>query len=451
MVGIKGQRQPQATREHPEVVEQRQKSITVSMFIAMTVSTFVALSLLFGRPLFGSLLLSWIVLGALTAIYFFLLAAATNLAKARSDIHMLPAESQNDAVKAVMDVRVALEEEGIQTYQGNLMYPSEIAFEELRSRTEPQGILAMLQPDEKVDATVALIPRNKRPDLQRRPINATLHVVLFILTMITTTIAGALHEGVNLLTSPGQFTVGLPYSLALMAVLGLHELGHYLVARKYQMDVTPPYFMPAPFALGTFGAFISMRSPSVNRKSMFDTSIAGPALGFVVAVVLLLIGLQTSTPGKALFDSPLLSPYVGSSMMFTLIATMVNPALQYGASLDLNPIAFAGWLGLLVTALNLIPIGQLDGGHVLQAMLGPKWGTTVSSISSLALLALALFVWPALLLFAFIAVLIAGRPSAALDGITPIGTWRNIAGVVAMLVLVMIFAPMPESVYTFLR
>jgi membrane-associated protease RseP (regulator of RpoE activity) len=435
-------------RPHPEVIEHRQKLLTSIMAVIVLAWSLIVLFLIFGQPLLGNLMLTTAALVVLGVSYFVLLMFSANLYKSASDVGMILPEFQNSAVTAIMDVRIALKENDVESYHGNLLMPSEQAFANLQRSTQQEGILASLQPDDKFEAQAILIPKQKRTDLKKRQTNTPLHVALFLITVVTTTIAGALHEGVNLLVHPEQFSLGLPYSLSLMAILGLHELGHYAVGRYHKMDVTPPYFLPAPFALGTFGAFISMRSPSVNRKVMFDTAFSGPFLGFVLSLVFLVIGLRTVEVGTHIFNTPLLSPNVGSSILFTLIASVVNPGLPYGASLDLNAFAFAGWLGLLVTAINLIPAGQLDGGHIVQAMLGPKSGNAVSTMAVIALLLTALFIWPSLLLFALLVLLLVGRSAPALDGISPIGIWRTAAGVSAMICLFLILLPLPIEIYS---
>jgi membrane-associated protease RseP (regulator of RpoE activity) len=190
-------------------------------------------------------------------------------------------------------------------------------------------------------------------------------LLLLFLTFLTTTFAGAAHQGVNLLRQPEQFAVGLPYSLGLLAILGFHEMGHYVVARWHGMNVTPPYFIPVPFALGTFGAFIQMRTPPESRKALLDVAVAGPLAGLVVAIPALYFGLKDSAivPARTV-ETLVASPAEASILMSFVTQAALGDALQAGEALQLNPLAFAGWLGLLVTALNLIPVGKLDGGHI---------------------------------------------------------------------------------------
>jgi membrane-associated protease RseP (regulator of RpoE activity) len=169
--------------------------------------------------------------------------------------------------------------------------------------------------------------------------------MLFLL-LITTTLAGASQQGVDLAQEPGRFTVGLPYSIGLLLILGVHELGHFFTARRYGMDVTPPYFIPVPFGLGTFGAFIQMRSYPANRRALFDVAVAGPLSGLVIAIPALLLGLPFSsvTAGSdgTVSHGLLHGATVGSSILFTVLTKLsLGDAAQYGALVQLSPLAFA--------------------------------------------------------------------------------------------------------------
>ncbi|MPZ21724.1 MAG: site-2 protease family protein, partial [Luteitalea sp.] len=277
-----------------------------------------------------------------------------------------------------------------------------------------------------------------------------LHLLLIALTHVTTTWAGALHQGINLLQEPARFTAGLSYSLGLMAILGAHEMGHYVAAIWHGMRVTLPYFIPVPFALGTFGAFIQLRSPSPSRRALFDVGVAGPLAGLAVAVPALLIGLPLSSVSTAAPSAGLhLGTDAGSSMLLTLIASVVIPdAIAEGHVIVLHPLAFAGWLGLLVTALNLIPIGQLDGGHIADAMFGPRASATIATLAMVTLVLLGLFVWSGLLFWAFIAFFIAGRKGLPpLNDLTVLDTRRLAVGIFSFALLVAILLPVPHGLY----
>src|SRR5437762_5305562 len=180
-----------------------------------------------------------------------------------------------EPVLEVMDVESATDSGGIRVFRGRLRESSSAAYERLKRAFAGRAV-PMLQPDPTAGATIALVPGPIEEESAERPVRPWLHWGLFALTLLTTTFAGAAHQGINLLGQPERFTAGLPYSLGLLAILGVHELGHYFTARHYGMRVTPPYFIPAPFALGTFGAFIQLRSPAENRRVLFDVAVAGP-------------------------------------------------------------------------------------------------------------------------------------------------------------------------------
>lgn len=412
------------------------------------VSVILGIIALMGIPLFGSAWISPLLLVAILIVMWIL--SVTSTIRTLSDLRMLESYQQHPVVREVMDVKVALEEEGVRTYRGLLRNEAPGVFDYLSRQLEPEDALLILEPDPKLGASITVISRGRRRDLQPRKINWALHSILFVFTLITTTTAGAGYLGANVFSNPEQMTLGIPYALALMTILGLHEAGHYFVARNYQMNVTPPYFLPGPFPLGTFGAFISMHSPSRNRQVMFDTAVAGPLIGLLVSVIVLSVGLMFTEAGHSVLTSELLSPRVGDSILLTLIALVANPSLPYHQSLTLHPLAFAGWLGLLITAINLFPAGQLDGGHLAQSMFGPIVGNIVSLLTMIGLFALALFVWPGLLLFAFFVLLIAGGTDRPLNNLTALDKKRQLLGAFAFVCLFAILVPMPAAVYQWL-
>jgi membrane-associated protease RseP (regulator of RpoE activity) len=365
--------------------------------------------------------------------------------------HLIEEREAPEPVAEVMDVHSAAEMGGVRVFRGRLRVASQEAFERLKRALAGRAI-PMLQPDEKAGAAIVLVPRAQGEEAaSERPIRPWLHWLLFGLTLITTTIAGAAHQGVNLLRQPEMFTVGLPYSLGLLSILGIHELGHYFTARHYGMSVTPPYFIPAPFALGTFGAFIQLRSPAENRRALFDVAVAGPLAGLVIAIPALLIGLRHSAviPDAAFAYPGALAASVESSALFAVISKLaLGDALEYGRLVRLSPLAFAGWLGLLVTALNLLPIGQLDGGHISRAMFGYRAGRIVSTVAMWTLLLVAVFFRPGLMMWAILVFFLAGRPIPPLDDLTPITRARMALGVFAFLILAAILAPVPASMWS---
>lgn len=368
------------------------------------------------------------------------------------ELRTLSESEQPETVREVMKVRIATAEAGVQIFRGRLRESASTAFEKLKRTFAPQRV-PLLQEDPKFGTAILLLPKCVEQEKLETPVRPWLHWLLFGATFLTTTWAGAAHQGVNLLREPERFAVGLPYSLGLLTILGVHELGHYFMARRHGINVTPPFFIPVPVALGTFGAFIQMRSPSENRCALFDVAVAGPLAGLVIAIPALLTGLRTSTilppdvtaaPGFAGGTS------AGSSLLFALLAKLsFGDALEFGHVVRLSPLAFAGWLGIFITGLNLLPIGTLDGGHAARAMFGSRTGGTIrsSSIAVWSLFLLALFVWPGLMMWALIAFFLAGTGTPPLNDLTPVTTGRRWLGYMTFLILAAVLIPLPHTLW----
>lgn len=377
---------------------------------------------------------------ALTAL---ILGRASRAAATAPSPHLLATEELPPVVRDVMDVQAAEELAGARSFRGTLRASPDVVFRRLRDGFGPD-IVPLLQSDHRGGAVIVLLPQPvERAVLERKP-HLWVNWLLFALTLVTTTWAGAAQQGINLLQTPGRFAAGLPYAVALLAILGIHELGHYVTARRHAMNVTPPYFIPVPFALGTFGAFIRMRSPSDDRRTLFDVAVAGPLAGLVVAIPVLLLGLRDSTivPAGAALHAGAASALPASSILVTWLAQVaLGDAIGAGDIIRLSPLAFAGWLGLFITGLNLLPIGQLDGGHAARAMFGSRIGGAISRVAMLSLFLLGLFVWPGLLTWAVIVFLIAGRGVPPLNDLTPIGPRRFALGLFTFAVLLLILIP----------
>ena len=359
----------------------------------------------------------------------------------------LAADELPPVVRQVMDVRLATEHNGVLAFRGPLRGAADQAYEDLKREAGGQ-MVPLVQEDEQLGAAVVLVPRSVEQATTERPVRPWVNWLLLALTVVTTTWAGAAHQGVDLLREPARFAVGLPYALGLVAILGVHELGHYFTAKRHGIRVTPPYFIPVPFALGTFGAFIQLRSPVENRRALFDVAVAGPLAGLVVAIPALLIGLRLSqvVPAGTPTEQHMMGgTSVGSSILFAALAKLsLGDALQYGHTLRLHPLAFAGWLGLFVTALNLLPIGQLDGGHIARTVFGNRVGRMISIVAMWTLILLALFVWPGLFMWAIIIFFIAGRSMPPLNDVTPVTRGRRWLGYATFLILLLIIAPLPR-------
>lgn len=266
-----------------------------------------------------------------------------------------------------------------------------------------------------------------------------LHLLLFVITLFTTLIAGAIQRGVNPLQDPLSLWKGIPFSFTLLLILGTHELGHYLMSRRHHVDVTLPYFIPAPSFIGTFGAVIKMKSPMYDRRTLLDVGAAGPLAGIAVAIPLLMIGLFLSDIVPYTSDQGI---RLGNCILFSFLNWVVNGSMPANASLVLHPIAFSGWIGLLVTSLNLIPVGQLDGGHVAYAILGPKQHNVARFFMGV-LLILGIVGWTGWLVwFALLMIIGIYHPPVVHDWI-PLDRKRKIAGWIALLVFIITFMPVP--------
>ncbi len=276
--------------------------------------------------------------------------------------------------------------------------------------------------------------------------NPRTNVILFLATLITTTAVGSLMAGSNPFTSIGGLAKGMSFSITLLSILGVHEFGHYFAARYWGVSVTLPYFIPAPFPpIGTFGAVIKMKSPIPNRKALVDIGAAGPIAGFIIAVVASIIGLSMSEiiPSRAA-ESLIYLP-LGDSIIFKFLIQMALGSLPDNTDIILHPVAFAGWLGLFVTALNLIPFGQLDGGHVLFA-LSPRFHELLRRIRIPLLLFMGLTFWAGWYVWALILLFI-GRPHPYPDNMdAKLGMLRKIIAFAAIIIFFLSIIPTPVTV-----
>ena len=275
---------------------------------------------------------------------------------------------------------------------------------------------------------------------------------LLLLTILTTTVVGAGLSGITaqqLENNSSLLLQGLPYSLGLIAILGLHEFSHYLTAVKYKIKTTLPYFIPIPFFLGTFGAFIQMRSPVPTRKALFDVAVAGPLGGIIIAIPLLFWGLSLSeivplTNQSSLLNFQALNPQF--SFFLSIVAKLaLGSNLIAGKAIHLHPLAVAGYVGIIVTALNLMPVGQLDGGHIVHAMYGQKTAIIIGQLTRLFMFILAL-VQPDFLLWAIILLLMPVSDQPALNDVTELDNKRDLLGLFSLALLLSILLPLPEAV-----
>lgn len=269
------------------------------------------------------------------------------------------------------------------------------------------------------------------------------HLFLFILTLFSTLIAGALHTGIDLLKEPEKIYKGLPFALTLMTILLVHELSHYFASKKHHTKATLPYFIPAPTIIGTFGAFIKMKSPIMTRKALVDIGASGPIAGFIISVIVSMIGLSLSKVVAIGETKGALG--LGDSLLFSFLSDMIlnyQPGFQ---DIALHPVAFAGWIGLFVTSLNLIPIGQLDGGHIAYALLGEKH-FLLSNILVATMVFLGLLLWEGWTIWAVLLIILGRRHPPVLHWEVPLDTKRRFIGWVSLTIFVVTFIPVPFKI-----
>jgi membrane-associated protease RseP (regulator of RpoE activity) len=270
-----------------------------------------------------------------------------------------------------------------------------------------------------------------------------LHLLLFLATVATTIAAGAMQQGVDPLTEPWRLYRGVPFSFTLLLILGAHEMGHYLVSRWHRLDVSLPYFIPAPpipFIVGTFGAFIRIRSPIQDKRALLDVGCSGPLTGVAVTVPVLVVGLKLSSIRVA--PSVGEGLVLGEPLLFKLMTWLTLGPLSADHHVLLHPVAFAGWIGLLVTALNLIPVGQLDGGHVAYALF-PDYHRRISLCCLGFLIVCGVFLWHGWLLWALLLYLLGVRHPQLYHAWVPLDGRRQVLGVITLLIFLLSFTPTP--------
>jgi len=283
----------------------------------------------------------------------------------------------------------------------------------------------------------------KKPIVIKFPKIPPINLILFIITIFTTLLAGAIMEGINPLKNPMGIITGWPFSLTLMLILGFHEFGHYYYARKHHVIATLPYFIPAPTFIGTFGAFIKIKSPIYRKDALLQIGAAGPIAGFIVAVPALIIGLSLSQVVD--ISTTEIGITLGDSILMKFLVAVIFPNLGGTEDIMLHPIAFAGWIGLLVTMLNLLPIGQLDGGHIAYAMLGRKHAKVAKfallALIPMGLLSLNWLVWAALILL----LMRTTKHPPVNDVDVPLSDKNKRIGYFCLTIFVLCFIPIPFS------
>lgn len=358
-------------------------------------------------------------------------------------------------------------------YRGRLVAPdSAQAYDQLAASLHPLGLTPLFRVEDGQQVILiqksAPIPRTSRP---------LTNLIMFILTLISVIASGALTSIEALPRDPIQavvliFNTGWPFAVSLLAILGAHEFGHYLVGRAHGSNVTLPFFIPMPFtAFGTMGAFISMKEAPKNKRTLMDIAVAGPIAGYVVSLVVIMIGLSLSKLDRipTILGAGQGFQIEGNSLTYLFLkylrfGELLPQPLSYGdtapwlywikyfftahpfplGGLDvmIHPVAWAGWAGLLVTSLNLIPAGQLDGGHVFYLLFGKKKAAQALPFIIAALAGLG-FLWSGWWLWAGIIFFFGRVYAEPRDQITELDRPRKILGVVALILFLVTFSTVP--------
>lgn len=277
-----------------------------------------------------------------------------------------------------------------------------------------------------------------------KPKSVWINRVLLVVTFFTTTIAGMLlwadySRSVEMFTLE-NFTLGaLTFAVPLMAILGVHEYSHYLMSKRHGLEASLPFFIPSVPPFGTFGAFISMRDPMPSRKALVDIGAAGPLGGLLVTMPVALVGLYLTSLGQ-----PIVGPIGeegGMAVIIQPLYQLLSLLIPLPENVPLHPTAFAAWVGFLVTAINLLPVGQLDGGHIARGLFGEK-AKYLSYIAGGALIVMALF-YQGWLLFALLVLLLGLRHPAPLNDISRLSRRTKAIGALALIILAVTFVPTP--------
>jgi membrane-associated protease RseP (regulator of RpoE activity) len=375
----------------------------------------------------------------------------------------------------VEDITTGDQRQGVlMRFRGRLINPdTAAAYDQMVEVLRPFNVRPLFRWDGDRHA-VLLVPAWRKPS----PANIKINLILFVLTLLSVLFAGALNSapadsfdnGVTLTTILLFLWQGWPFAVSLLGILLTHEFGHYLMGRYHGTPVSLPYFIPFPLPpLGTMGAFINMKEPPKNKRVLLDIAFAGPFAGLVVAILVLLLGLSLSKVGLIEGTPASGQMMEGNSLLYLLIKYItfgqwlphpvsyggLQPLLYWiryvftgqpfplgGIDVMLHPVAFAGWAGILVTSLNLVPAGQLDGGHMLYVLLGAKGARRVMWFILAAAVLLGFF-WNGWWFWAFLILFLGRTYAEPLDQITPLDGRRKALALLALLIFVLVFTPVP--------
>lgn len=339
-------------------------------------------------------------------------------------------QAQLADVMAVSQMRMEAGAEPTYVFLGRLLRDPEAALSVLLDRFHTLGYTPLIRRQGQWDVVVAL-----QGVIGASKSRAWINLALFVATVVTTTLAGALLVGANPLRNPLSLLSGLPFAVTLLTILGVHEFGHYFMARWHGMQVTLPYFIPVPPPfIGTLGAMVIMKSPTRNRRALFDVGLGGPIAGFVVALPLLFIGLALSEVERG-------AATLGKPLIVQVLIDLIHPH-DPGYAVALHPVALAAYFGILITGLNLIPAGQFDGGHIAYAALGSA-ARPLAIVALMTMVLMGVFLWQGWLIWALLAFFSGLRHPTPLNDITELDPARRVIALGALLLFLITFVPNP--------
>ena len=343
-----------------------------------------------------------------------------------------------DEIQPFFHIESIDKEKGVYVLRGQFSDPFNYSLKEVKKIIKEKGFTGIFQKEgDLYKITLGILI--KREDRGITP----LHVIFFVLTLISTLIVGAIHAGVNVLKEPLLIYRGIPFSFSLLLILGGHELGHYFTCKKFGIVATPPYFIPFPHPLiGTMGAFIKMKSPVPHKKALLWTGGMGPLVGFILSIIVSSIGLPLS---KIVYVGKTSGGiHLGVPLIMGILQKIFLSIPDANYDIILHPMAFAGWIGIFVTALNLIPLGQLDGGHMAYALFGKK--RLFYQIPVMVILFILGFFWAGWWFWLLIVSILGLKHPPVLDEISQFTRADYIFSIVILLVLILSFIPVPFQI-----
>lgn len=310
-------------------------------------------------------------------------------------------------------------------------------FDRLRRKLKTMGFITSVK-EASGDLQVGVV---RMPEMNTRSVRV--NQLMLFLTLMTTVFSGSLLWGsyngdLSIINADNILGGAFYFALPLLLILGVHELSHFITARRHGINASLPFFIPSIPPIGTFGAFISIREPLPTRKALLDVGVSGPIGGFLVTIPVLLLGFHLTLQGAVPVGSesgPMM--YLGVPLAMQLLGLL----FQSSQDLMMHPTLFAGWLGLFVTGINLLPAGQLDGGHIARSVLGDR--TKWLGMGTVAVLLILSLSYPGWLIFAALIYFLGIFHPPPLNDITPLDDWRKLIAGLALLLLVLCFMPLP--------